>query len=119
MEWTWKLPPSLGGGDFVMRELTVAQIEQIQDAALMAAGVDEKKLVVAGKAARQDCILAALVSWKGKPLAEPEAWWRGLSAKELALLSRAYEKIHSLSKDEEAYFDASLEAVRGNGGRAA
>jgi len=119
MEWTWKLPPSLGGGDFSMRELSVSEIEQIQDRAIMAAGGDERKLVQAGKAARQDSIVAAIVSWKGKPVDQAEVWWRGLATKELALLTRAFDKIHNLSKDEEAYFDASLEAIRGNGGRAA
>lgn len=109
MEWTWKLPPSLGGGDFVMRELTVAQIEQIQDRAVSAAAGDEKKLVQAGKAARKDMLMAALVSWKGKPVTEPEAWYHSLRTKELALVERAYHQIHALTKEEEAYFAESLE----------
>lgn len=110
MEWTWKLPPSLGGGDFVMRELTVAEVEQIQDRAFSGLGGDERKVAQAAKAVRKDLLMASIVSWKGAPVVEREAWYYKLRAKELAIVERGYHKIHTLTAEEEAYFNDSLEA---------
>lgn len=109
--WTFKLPPSLGGGDFVLRELDVETVEQVQDAAIMAAGKDERRIMKAGKAMQTELVFKAIVNWKGVDVTAPEAWWHSLRPKERLAVQRAYTKIHTLDEEEEAYLLESVEAA--------
>lgn len=98
-----------------MRELTVMDLDDIQERTYGAAAGDPAKLARASQAARRETLKAAIVSWKLKPLAETEreAWYYALSPKERACVEAAYSKIHTLSQDEEAYFAESMGPVQG------
>lgn len=109
MEWTFKLPPSLGGGDFVMRELDIDTLDQISDGIIMSAGRDEKKLIKASKEAQKEYYYRSVVSWRGERIESPEIWWRACNPKERLCVARAYTKIHTLDDEEEAYLLESLE----------
>ena len=109
MEWSFKLPPSLGGGDFVLRELTIDTLEHIQDRVLWVAGRDDAKLMQASRDAQKEQLFRAIVSWQGEPVAAPELWWRERTSKERACVHKAYAHIHTLSDDEERYVAQSVE----------
>lgn len=119
MEWSFKLPVSVGGGgEFVMRELTVMDLDEIQDRTYGAAAGDPGKLAAASKAARRETLKASIVSWKLKPVTagDAEAWYFALRPKERACVESAYAKIHALSKDEEDWFAESMEPAKGKAG---
>lgn len=110
-KWDFKIPPSMGGGDFVLRELDIDTVEQVQDAAIMAAGKDERRIMKAGKAMQTELVFKAIVEWRGDKVSAPEPWWHGLRPKERAAVQRAYAKIHTLDEEEEAYLLESVEAA--------
>lgn len=116
MQWTFKIPPSLGGGDFVVREVSVGESEAHMDAVIGSAGADEVKLMRAASTASKLTRRAALVSWKGETVGDGnarEAFFAKLGPRETRLFERAYRAVHELDKEEEAYLLESM-APAGN-----
>lgn len=110
------MPPTLGGHDFVLRELPLTVVEEVQDQVIMSAGADEAKLVKAGRAAEKEYYLRAIVSWDGKAVESPEGWWHGLNTKQRSCVRAAYNKIHMLDKKEEEFLLESIKPVGKSGG---
>ena len=103
MYTTFTLPKSLGGGDFVMRELTVGQTEDVLRGQGKGPSIG----------ATGDLVMAALVSFRGGPIpkgAEAEEWWRKQPARVGACLSQAYAKLHATTDEEDADFFGSMSA---------
>lgn len=118
-EWAFKIPPSLGGGNFVMREVSLDEVERNTDAAIATAGTDERKLMRAGAAVGKENKRSSLVSWKDVPVPQDngrEAFWARLRAKERALIDIAYDKLHKLDDDDEAYLVESMQPAGKDGG---
>jgi hypothetical protein len=100
MYTTYTIPKALGGGDLVMRELTVGEIKDTMKAAGSASQLD----VV------EDLVRASLYSLRGKlcrPGTEGEAEYRALPPKLGTFITQAYTKIHSTTDAEDAAFFAS------------
>lgn len=112
MEWSFKLPVSVGGGgEFVMRELTVMEAKEIRQAALVAAGDDKAKLAKAMDRISEMERQRAIVRWKLKdiPAGEAEAWYYSLTPREREVYEIAFRRVHSVSKDEADWILESME----------
>lgn len=96
------LPPSVGGGDVVMRVLTVGEYEDVLKAFSGSYSLQTHSAL----------IQASIVSFRGKPvpasLTEREAWWRGNPAPMRDILSAYYDRLNSgITKDLDDFFKAA------------
>jgi hypothetical protein len=100
------IPPSLGGGDFVIRELLAGEFEDALKAQGEAPKGKEFSAIVDTQA--HLCLLS-LVEWRGKPVpkggAEGDAFWRGLTAAQRTFLIGIHERMNQVRPEEiDAYF---------------
>lgn len=104
--FVFRLPKSVGGGDVVLRELTVGEqddIMRLQAAKSSSSGVD---LLEAS-------VMRSFVSFRGATVPkglEGETFYRQLRPKVRQLIADAYGKVHNPTDDETAGFLESLEA---------
>lgn len=96
------LPPSLGGGDVVMRVLNVGEYEDLLKGLAAAKAVELQSAL----------IQQSISAFRGKPvprgLVEREAWWRGLSLPLREVLAGYYERLNStLVKEVDDFFKAA------------
>lgn len=93
------IPPRLGGGDVVMREISVGDYE------------DALRASSDGIEATANTVMASIVKFRGKPLpvgAEREAWWRANSVSLRNLLIEYHSRIHALKEEDKAgFFEAA------------
>jgi len=102
-----QIPPRLGGGDFVMREISCGEHE---DALKRSAGGDDSAWV--DRQAEQVC--ASLAEWRGKALpvgSDREAWWRANGAAMRQFLLGCYNKMNTTSDKEIEDFFGAAEVV--------
>lgn len=110
MEMTGKkiqIPPRLGGGDVVMREISTGEHE---DRLKKTAGLADAAWVDH----LSDQVCAAIVTFRGKPLpvgSEREAWWRSNGSALRAFLIGCHKHINATSDKEIEDFFAAAEAV--------
>lgn len=105
MEIEVPIPPALGGGDFVMRELTGGEYEDgLKRAARGAKGDAGEALLDL----QSEQVMLSLVKWHGKPVpsagAAREEWWRSRTARQIAFLKGIFDKLHFVPEKEIADF---------------
>ncbi len=101
------IPPRMGGGDFVMREISAGEYED-----RLKAGVGGADTAWVDRQAEAVC--SAIATFRGKTLEKGsagEAWWRSNSAALRQFLIGCYNKINAASDKEIEDFFAEAEAV--------
>lgn len=101
------IPPRLGAGDVVMREITAGEYED-----RLRRGVGGSESAWIDRQAEQVC--STIVMFRGKPLGsalEAEAWWRANSAALRQFLIGCYNKLNTASDKEIEDFFAAAEEV--------
>lgn len=97
------LPPALGGGDFVMKTLTIGEYEDRLKAHAAAGLVDTQS----------ELIMSAVVAFRGRPLpagTDREAWWRSQPLPIRQMLRACYERLNTIDdKEINSFFDAATE----------
>lgn len=99
------IPPSIGGGDVVMRTLTTGEYEDCLKATAKA-GYTETQA---------EMVQAAIVTFRGSALlagAEKEAWWRGLDVRLRSCLIAYYKRLNEADAEEIESFFAAAERVK-------
>lgn len=96
------LPPSVGGGDVVMRVLTVGEYEDVLDA------FSDKS----PHRTQAALVQASIVSLRGKPaptsLIDREEWWRGMPAPVRGFLTGYYDRLNAARlKEVDDFFGAA------------
>jgi hypothetical protein len=103
------IPPSVGGGDVVMRKLSVGEYEDIVKAFANASGVDTHSALVQ----------ASIVELRGRPvpvgIVEREPWWRSQDLDLRSTLSAYYLRLNSADSKEISDFFASAKPEMGPG----
>lgn len=103
-----QIPPRLGGGDFVMRQISTGEHE---DRLKRNVGGNDSSWV--DHQAEQVC--DSIAAFKGKPLptaSEREAWWRAHPAALRQFLLGCYNKLNTSNDKEIAdFFDAAEEVA--------
>ena len=113
MEIEVDMPPAIGGGSFVMRELTTGEYEDAPKRATRGtkAGQSSDALVDL----QADQIVASLTLWKGKLVphagSEKEAFWRELTTRQRHFVVGIFDKLHSVPEQEIGdFFEAAVAA---------
>ena len=106
---TFTIPPYLGGGNVVVKELTAGEVEDI----LRAESTTKKTVGLAdGNALMSALVRKSIVEFRGKPFpngTEGEIEWRRLPIKLKNLLQVAYEHLNNVSDDESSDFLSSAQ----------
>lgn len=110
MEIEVEIPPALGGGSFVMRELTAGEYEDGLKRATRVKGDAAADAVIDLQA---DQAVAALTSWKGSTVpksgTDKEVFWRALTTRQRAFVCGVFDKLHSVPEQEIGdFFEAAL-----------
>jgi hypothetical protein len=111
MEIEVNMPPALGGGTFVMRELTAGEYEDMLRRGTR--GVTGAAASEALIELQSEQIMTALVTFKGKPVPkaghEREEFWRGLGARQSSFLKSIFDKLHFVpEQDVEDFFQEAV-----------
>lgn len=99
-EFKFTVPLKLGGGDVVMRQMDVGQLDDIL-AREMAASKDAGAMAFVKS--QTASVQAGIVSFRGDPWptgTEGEKRWRQLDPKVKALFIRAYNALHTLEESD-------------------
>jgi hypothetical protein len=112
------IPPSIGGGTLVMRELTAGEFEDQLKSSTRLVGKTQGDASVAMIDMQCDQCMLALVMWRGTSVptigAAKEAFWRALSVRERGYLVGIFEKLHNVPEEEiNGFFAAAMEARMG------
>src|SRR5690349_13780504 len=102
MEIEVDMPLNIGGGSFVMRELTAGEFEDALKRATREGKGDKAADAVIDM--QSDQVVASLVRFKGVPVpqagAEKEEFRRSLTTRQWAFLNGIWDKMHTIPEKE-------------------
>lgn len=97
-------PPKIGGGNVVMRQMLVGELDDILEAEMARVGASGG---LGFARAQSACIQACIVSFRGEPWprgTDGEKKWRSLTPQVKTCLSMAYNEMHTLNEADGADF---------------
>jgi len=118
--YTFTLPPSAGGGDIVLEELSAGRVHklivQTTRAGLAGGAKDEAEREAAAVEAsfdvRRELARASLYGFRGEQLGDGKAKdrvWRTLRNKEMNFILEAFDAVHDISEAERVGFRGTME----------